>query len=199
MWIPRRVPVFSHHTQDGLLCGGRPRSRRRLLSPIPRCYPACNQEGPDPGRINLGIPDIIDSHPQPIPHSEDSGGYFRHNQGYPADEGLTTPLSRGRLHPPWNQPSGYSGRTTSAVTGKIYTVSPGPAQHYDRPVSAKGLCGAIKAKALCPPSSASIKRVSTYKLCLFSEILYEPRCYHVNDEFRWLLICVTVHCHPLSL
>jgi len=31
LWIPRGVPISSHHTQDELLCGGKPCSRQRLL------------------------------------------------------------------------------------------------------------------------------------------------------------------------
>jgi len=50
----------------------------------------------------------------------------------------------------------YIGRAASAVTSRIYTTSPGPAQHNDRLVPTQGLCGAIKTETPCSPSSAQI-------------------------------------------
>jgi len=67
LWIPRCVPVSSHRTQDELLCGERPCGRQRFLPPIPIYYPATHKEGPDPGCINIGVPDATDGCPQTVP------------------------------------------------------------------------------------------------------------------------------------
>jgi len=78
VWVPRCIPVSSHCTQDGMLCGRRPRGGRRLFLSIPGCYPASNQKGPNPGCINLGISNIIDDRLPEIPHGEDSVDYSRY-------------------------------------------------------------------------------------------------------------------------
>jgi len=36
-------------------------------------------------------------------------------------------------------------------------------------------------------------------MMLFPDILGVPRCDHVNAEFRWLLVCVTIRYHSLSV
>jgi len=72
VWVPRCIPISSHRTQDGLLCGRRPHSGQRLFPSIPGFYPARYQRGPNPGCINLVITDIIDGRPSEVSHGEDS-------------------------------------------------------------------------------------------------------------------------------
>jgi len=83
----------------------------------------------------------------------------------PADDGVTIPTTKEETPPLWTQPTGYSGRMASAVTGRIHTINPRPAQYNDRPVPTQGLRGATKTETPCLPSSAQITlitRVRTY-------------------------------------
>jgi len=91
----------------------------------------------------------------------------------------------------------------SAVIGRIHTIGPGPAQYNDRPVSTEGLRGAIKTEITCLSSTTQITittRIRTgLRVMLFSDILGVLCCDHVNAAFCWLLVCVTIRYHSLSL
>jgi len=121
----------------------------------------------------------------------------------PESSRVMTPPTKEKTTPAWTQPAGYSGKTASAVTGRIHTIGPRPAQHNDRPVSTKGLHGAIKTETTCPSSATQITittRIRTYlRIMLFPDILGVPHCYHANAEFCWVLVCVTIHYYSLSV
>ena len=108
MWIPRRVPIPSHRTQDELLCGGRPCSRGRLLPKYLDAIRPVIKKALTLAALTSGFQTLLTAARNQSPMVKTPSVTSATAEDTPADDRVTIPTTKEKTPPPPPGPSGLA-------------------------------------------------------------------------------------------